>query len=82
MSRREKTVYRRCDDPGCTDRGIFTYTAMREYARIMAEPYLCLKHTRPDAWLTPANTTRTVVLTASRIPSRGSGFLNCLSWIE
>ena len=77
---------KQCDRMGCTGRGFFEFASRREQAEASKRTYRCLKHTQPDEWMTPENVSRTVTLTATRLPyvdpqREPSGFLPGLFWV-
>lgn len=70
VARRGGTARFRCAEDGCTEAAFYTYTSNADYARLHREqrdrPWQCSRHRNPEQLLTPANTTRSVVLTAEK----------------
>jgi hypothetical protein len=70
MARRGGTARFLCPEEGCTEAAFYNYSSNAAYARLCREqrqrPWKCSRHRNPEQVLTPANTTRTVVLIADR----------------
>jgi hypothetical protein len=69
MRRRGGTARFKCAQEGCSEWSFFEYRTQAEASRLYATysgTWKCIRHTRPQEWLTPENPSREITLTVEQ----------------